>query len=71
MRLARISKDVVGNTKELGALSVSGTTAFNLAASSVKTDSAANTGNQTYSGAVTLNDNVALTATTGAHSVQP
>ncbi|MEO5333674.1 MAG: filamentous hemagglutinin N-terminal domain-containing protein, partial [Magnetococcus sp. YQC-5] len=48
---------LVGNTKELGALSISDVSTFNSTATSVKTDNTGGgSGNQTYSKAVTLND---------------
>ncbi|MBK7685202.1 MAG: hypothetical protein IPJ25_03535 [Rhodocyclaceae bacterium] len=56
-----IFNNTVGVAKELGAVSVSGTTAFNAGATAVMTDSA-NTGGQAYSGAVTLNDDVSFIA---------
>ncbi|MBF0117049.1 MAG: hypothetical protein HQM04_18645, partial [Magnetococcales bacterium] len=51
-----IFRGKVGNTVPLGALSVRGTTLFTRDASLVKTDSSGGeSGNQTYTGAVTLN----------------
>ncbi|MBK9624571.1 MAG: hypothetical protein IPO38_08425 [Rhodocyclaceae bacterium] len=58
-----VFNNTVGNAVELGALAITGTTTFNAGATSVKTDATANTGNQTYSGLVTLNENLSLLAT--------
>ncbi|MDK9725992.1 MAG: hypothetical protein OEL88_14055, partial [Sterolibacteriaceae bacterium MAG5] len=58
---ALVLNNTVGGTTELGTVTVSGTTTFNAGATSVKTDNTGGgTGNQTYSGAVTLNEDVSL-----------
>ncbi|MEO5330756.1 MAG: hypothetical protein H7839_01925 [Magnetococcus sp. YQC-5] len=56
---------LVGNTKELGALSISDISTFNSTATSVKTDNTGGgSGNQTYTKTVTLNDGNASTTFT-------
>ncbi|MDO8813667.1 MAG: hypothetical protein Q7J38_16795, partial [Gallionella sp.] len=68
-----VLNNTVGNTQNLGAISVSGTTTFNAGATSVKTSSAANTGNQTYTGQVfaTAPASLSLTGTTLNNGVIP